>query len=644
MSVGVTVRKIEGEYARAIVLDARAAEGECPYCRQFSFASEYPVERWYGTEILSHNPKHVDLSRLQEGANLLWNHSMDQVLGVLEEARVSSKKSYCRAHFDEEDENALKRLSQVDRGIIKNVSCRYEVLEWTEEKSKPGKPPVVTATRWQPIEVSLVSVPADPTVGIGRAKEAVIWVPAAYHDSVKPENSGARHMGDEDKNTGTLERETAQAAKAERERIRSIQAMVGHWGRKDPKKAEELAEKLIEEGFGETEARTKFAELILNAPENTQPVGALNPQDLTLGLSKKEERSYSILRAVKAFVEKDWSKAGLELEASRAIADKLGQDPKGFYVPFKDLRVDEVAAQQQRALITTSTTGQIIATELRPEMFVDALRNRLILVMAGARYISDCVGNIDIPRQTGSGTAFWVSEGSAPIDTNLTTDLLQARPKTVGALSSITRLMMLQSTPDIENLVRSDILAILALEIDRAGINGSGAAGQPRGILQTVGIGSVAIGANGGPITYDHVIDLETMVATANADSNSMAYLTNAKCVGKLKKLKDTTNAPLWINRVAGLTPGTPGELNGYPVYRSNQVPGNLTKGTGTNLDAVIFGDFGNLMFFEWGDLDILPNPYGSGYAAGNIELRALKTVDCQVRRAVYFAAITDVA
>jgi HK97 family phage major capsid protein len=661
MSIGVAVRKIEGEYARAIVLEARAAEGECPYCREFSFASEYPVERWYGTEILSHNPKHVDLSRLQDGANLLWNHSMDQVLGVLEEARVFSKKSYCRAHFDEEDEDALKRLSQVDRGIIKNVSCRYEVLEWTEQNSKSGKPPTVTATRWQPIEVSLVSVPADPTVGIGRAKEAVIWVPAAYHDSVKPENSRAVNMGNED-DAVTLERETAQAARDERARIRSIQAMVSYWGKKDPQKAKDLGEKLIEEGVGETEARAHFAELVLN--HDAQPLSAVNTQDVTLGLSDREQKRYSVLRALRyasGMCKAD--EVGYELECSRAIAQRLNRPARGIYVPASDLKINHRSVlgfmeqhgdpweqaraaffAQQRALNvgTANQGGTLVNTELDESMFFEFLFNRPMVRQLGATLLTGLTDNVDMPTEDASSLGInWGGEEDPAAETNTLFGRIQLRPKDASAYMRATRRFMQQSSIAAEEYMRSRLQIAMALGIDKACINGTGVGNVPRGIMNTAGINAVALGTNGGNPTWDAIVRMKTLINSANADIGAMAYLASALGFGKLETtLKNAVAGADYI--LANGNDGF-GSVGGFRAAMSNQMPDNLTKGTGTNLSAVIFGVWSQILIGQWGGLDLTANPYGdSDFLRGALKIRIFLTMDTAIGYPKAWSVISD--
>ena len=203
--------------------------------------------------------------------------------------------------------------------------------------------------------------------------------------------------------------------------------------------------------------------------------------------------------------------------------------------------------------------------------------------------------------------------------------------------------MMMQSTPDIEMIVRQDLAAVLALGIDLAAISGTGTSGQPTGILNVSGIGSVIGGTNGAAVTIDQLIALETSVTANNAPEDDLAYLTNAKVIGALKTLKSTTGQYLWTDSPIGQRSGTPGEINGYTVARSNQVSSTGTKGTATGVaSTILFGDWSELIIGEWGVLEILPNPYGAGYNSGTIDIRALQSVDVGVRHAKSFAAMTD--
>ncbi|MFM7368936.1 MAG: phage major capsid protein [Sphaerospermopsis kisseleviana] len=220
--------------------------------------------------------------------------------------------------------------------------------------------------------------------------------------------------------------------------------------------------------------------------------------------------------------------------------------------------------------------------------------------------------------------------------------MVQIRPKTVGVKSRFTRSMLLQSSIDIEAFVRQDLSDSMALGIDRAAIAGTGTSGQPTGILNQANVPTVALGTNGAAPTWASIVQMETELAQDNADVGSLGYLTNAKVRGKLKTtVKNpvgTDSDWIWEN---GTDPVI-GMLNGYMAGVSNQVPSNLTKGTGTNLSAIIFGNFADILIGEWGVLEILPNPYGSGYDSGSIEIRALQTVDVQIRHPESFVEIID--
>jgi len=209
-------------------------------------------------------------------------------------------------------------------------------------------------------------------------------------------------------------------------------------------------------------------------------------------------------------------------------------------------------------------------------------------------------------------------------------------PKTAGAYVDYSRRLLLQSSISVEAFVRLDIARTIALMIDLGAIAGTGASNQPRGILNTAGIGSVAGGTNGLAPTWDHLVDLESAVANANAPTGALGYLTNTKVRGKLKKTQmfsGTNGIPVW---------GTDGQLNGARAEVSNQVPSNLTKGTSNGVcSAIIYGNWSDLIIALWGGLDIMLDPY-AGSTAGTKRVVALQDVDVSVRYAASFSSMQD--
>lgn len=279
---------------------------------------------------------------------------------------------------------------------------------------------------------------------------------------------------------------------------------------------------------------------------------------------------------------------------------------------------------------------QFVATDLLGQDFITLLRNKMVVNQMGARMLSGLAGNVAIPRMTGGATAYWVAENSAPTESQQAFDQVSLTPKTVGAFTDVARRLLLQSSIDVESLVRSDLAAVLALAIDLAAINGSGSSNQPRGIINTSGIGSVAGGTNGAQPTFSNMVDLESAVANANADIGTLAYLTNAKIRGRLKQTQrfaSTDGVGVWTEQ---------NSVNGYTAYASNQVPSTLTKGTSSGVcSAILFGNWADLIVGMWGGLDLMVDPY-TGSTAGTVRVVALQDVDVAIRHPESFAAMLD--
>ena len=247
-----------------------------------------------------------------------------------------------------------------------------------------------------------------------------------------------------------------------------------------------------------------------------------------------------------------------------------------------------------------------------------------------------------IPRQTASSTAYWLAENANITESQQAFDQVTLSPKTVGAFTDYSRQLLLQSSIDIEGFIRMDISRALALAIDLAAINGSGASNQPRGIMQTAGIGSVAGGTNGLAPTWDHVVQLESAIANPNAAVGRTAYLTNSKVRGKLRttqRFSGTDGMSVWPDALdsAGFS-----VVAGHPAGVSNQVPSNLTKGTSSGVcSAILFGNWQDLLIGMWGGLDLLVDPYTGGLA-GTRRVIAMQSVDVSVRHPESFAAMLD--
>lgn len=357
------------------------------------------------------------------------------------------------------------------------------------------------------------------------------------------------------------------------------------------------------------------------------------PQTPAIGMNESEVRRYSLVNAINAFITGDWRNARMELEASEATAKRLGFSPQGFFIPYEFAYGENEKRDLTKG--TNTAGGYTIATNLLAQNFIDLLRNRAVLMQSGMTVLSGLVGDIAIPRQTGAATAYWVAENGAPTESQPAFDQVPMSPKTVGAFVDMSRKLLKQSSIDVEAFVRRDLANVLGLEIDRAGLHGSGSSNQPTGVAATSGIGSVAGGTNGAAPTWANIVALETAVAVANADAGMTKYITNPKVRGKLKNtVIGTDQGMVWgVNAT---------QVNGYDVAISNQVSGALTKGTASGVcSAIFFGNWADLFMGMWGGLDLLVDPYTNG-TTGAVRVISLQDTDFAVRHPESFAAMLD--
>lgn len=622
---------------------------------ELSFSSEEPYERWWGTEILDHGKSAVRLGRLNGSAALLVNHDSRDQVGVVVKAWIKGRQGRAVVRFGK-SQRAEEVFQDVKDGIRKLVSVGYRIISIVLDKKSQGEGETYRVTEWEPYEISLVAVPADATIGVGRDGEPEAFDPRTLVSEEEEDmNRFQRRDGAPAASpvaapaapavapapvaAAPAQRDDATvvraAAEAERERITTIRAIGERLG------ARELATAAIDGGHSLEQFVRDFEE----RSGQSRPVQAA--EDPALGLSDRERRSYSFVRLLNAIANPTsraaQEAAAFEFECSAAAQEQRAQragnsELRGFTVPVDVLRSPiDPAARRDLTVGTATAGGHTVATDLLASSFIEMLRNRMALDGLGARTLTDLSGNLAIPRMTGGATAYWVAESGSPTESQQAFDQVALSPKTLGAFTDISRKLLIQSSLDVEALVRSDLAATVALEIDRVGINGSGSSNQPRGIMQTSGIGSVAGGTNGAAPTFDHMVDLESAVAVANADVGNLAYLTNPKVRGKLKKTQQfsgTNGVPVWGN---GSEP-----LNGYRAGVSNQVPSNLTKGTSSGVcSAILFGNFADLIIGMWSGLDLLVDPYTSS-TSGTVRIVALQDVDVAVRHAESFAAMLD--
>lgn len=600
-----------------------AVDTETRTC-ELSFSSAAPVTMPHGIEVLSHEPGAADLSRLNRSAPLLFNHDANDILGVVERASISNGKGRAVVRFGK-DARGEWAMRQAADGVLANVSFSYRVTKY--EETRDG---TLVATRWEALEISLVSVPADNSVGIGRS---IIKSPRR----TIPMNDN--NDNDNNDNNGSRTQRGNFAAQEERSRIQNIIAIGRKYGLDD-----NMVQRMINAGASIDDARERAADVVMARGRASSSTVDFTSRDTEIGMSNNDVGQFSICRALAAQLTGDWTNAGLEREASRAVAAMLGRSSQGIFVPME---VMKRSPWQSRAAYTVGTPGQggnLVDTDLSVDYFTEALRNESQAIQAGATMLTGLVGNIDIPRRITTTQTYWVAESGPITEAEATFDKIQLRPKTLGALSKMSRLALMQTTPSVELLTRADMLQQIGLGIDLAALSGLGSSNQPLGIFGTAGIGTLVGGTNGANITIDSLIQLEALLANSNAPVGTRGYLLNTKAIATLKSLKSSTGQYLWTTDAPGQRSGTPPSINGYGVFPTNQLRSNLTKGTSVGVcSELVFGAWNELIVAQWGVLEIIANPFDSaGFASGDVTLRAMQTLDIAVRHAASFAVMSD--
>jgi HK97 family phage major capsid protein len=649
--VTVDLQKLKGPQRRDATaefkIEERSDEG-----LTFSFSSEAPVNRWFGPEVLVHEAGAVDLGRMNDGGVYLWNHDRDVVLGVAERAWLGDdRRLYATVKWSpntlERGSEEWKRRQDVEAGIVRNVSFAYEIDDLNE---KDG---TFYVTKWNVLEVSSVSVPADQTVGLGRAMddpwegeqkaspelvvEAAPDPEAEEVDSLETEQTAERTETSKEPpmttevNVAELQQD---ARRAERERVAAIRGMCNQF-----ELSNDLAEKLINDDVTVDAARAVVMEQIgMRKVEYTGKVHDAGAAEL--GLSQREVKRYSFLRVAQYLSDpnpRTADAAGFELEVAREAQKKHSRSANGVLIPWEVLGANRAAETPGQVAGTFGDGGALVGTNRLDAQFIDLIRNRSAFLNSGLTMLSGLEGNVEIPKKLSSSTYYFVGENADVTNSKLTFGLVNMIPRTIGVRVPISRRMMIQSSPDVENLVRLDMAESVALGMDYTIGYGTGNSGQPLGIINTAGIGAVTFagGTNkkfpvslGGDTTTDlncgdwgDYVDLETELAIDNLDAGSMRYIMNSVVRGALKQtLRASSAGSDYIMTDAG-------QVNGYGVTVSNQMQTN----------DVLFGNFADCVVGMWSGLDVVIDPYTQS-ASGQVILTVHQDFDVAVRRPQSFA------
>ncbi|MEN1957219.1 phage major capsid protein [Luteimonas changyuni] len=321
------------------------------------------------------------------------------------------------------------------------------------------------------------------------------------------------------------------------------------------------------------------------------------------------EQRVSLLNVLRAGME-GRSLTGAEAEAHAELERRHGSAKHGgILVPL--------SAFERRAT-TTGTAGGLVGTQHRPQDFIGPLRNSLLVRALGVRTLSDLTGNVSIPKAGTGVSVGWVTEGQALPEADMEFESVALTPHHVGGITELSRQLIQQSSPAVEDLARDDLSFAIAQAVDRAIIAGTGANGQPLGIINRAGVQEADL-----PATWADVLAIEQMLAALNV--NPSGWYTSPGVLTALRGVLKAASAG--SDYIA--TAKTIGEL---PVASSNAAPA----------DTAILGDWSQVILGQWGAVEILVNPFAEApYRRGGVLVRAFATVDVAVRHEEAFVIAT---
>lgn len=557
-------------------------------------STDDPLDRGSYIEVLSHKLGDIDLSRAP--LPLVECHDTSRLnIGVIEDLQITNGKMRGIARFGT-SQRGEEVFQDVLNHVVRSVSVGYVLTDQGTLDTNGA-----LRFKWMPYEVSCVPAPADTNAGFFRN----------FQEPQKMEHN------DQNNGQSTLSRSQRIAqkgsAESERARVVDIQAMANQFT--DFSGVRELSDAAIAEGVSTEAFTNKMLELVSTR--------SWNPPLADLGLNTKEAKKYSLSRAIEAQISGDWSKAGYERELHQDLVRNVShRQVQGLLVPMADL-----ARVHRRDLLTSSVYagGAFVGTDHRGDLFVDALREKSVILKMGAQFINDLVGNVDIPTLAGDVTPGWMAtESSFIAESQPTFGQILLAPKSCSAYAEMSRRLVKQSSQQAELQVINSMMSAIGFSIDQAAINGAGTAGVPKGILNLSGVGAVS----GTSLSWSSILEFESDVAEASVElsGENCGWVTTPAVRKLLKGRVKVAGYPeyLWQS--------PDNKMNGYQAAASKACP----------TDTVVFGDWSEILVANWGPIEILVDPYSSIRNA-MVAVRAIADIDVAVKHVGAFSVAVSV-
>lgn len=575
-----------------------------------SFSSEYPVFRAaYGKyEILEHSATSIDLERARDGLPLLLQHDANSIpVGRVNNVRLEAGR--LRGEITTFSTNEGKTAATLLREGHRELSFGYVVSAETDATATIDgrEEPAYRATKWMPYEVSIVSIPADPTIGVNRSMQdeqqiAVdeAEVEVAAEETVEEVEQEQEEPRQEAPRSAHIEIKSRSLEMESNKRAAEILKIAKRFG------AYDLAAAAIERGDSIDTFRAQLLDVVADKPAKIQESR----------MDEQDTRGFDLGAVIRAEVypnKRQFREAAQEsYEICDAMARSHGHSAgEGVYIPHALLgkRAGEHIAA------TPGVGGNIVSTELNASSFIDVLRGEMFLTKVGATFLPGLTGNQAIPKLTAGATGSWMAdELTAPSKSTLTIGQVTMSPKQASCHGEYSRRLFLQSTPAIDALLTRDLATGLAYTISAAALNGTGSNGQPKGITAyTTGAGLNVSDFAAATPTYDEVVAMRTAIRSDKV-MGPLSFVAGASMTGRLlttEQFSGSNGMPILNND----------RVIGFPYFECEQV----------TTDDLILGHWADLMVGLWGGLELIVNPYALD-TAGAVRITVHQNVDVAVR------------
>lgn len=640
---------------------------EAKRTRPMSFSSEAIVQRWYGGEKLDHAPGAARMGFINSGrAPLLRDHNTRNQVGVIDSAKIDSDKvgrGVPRFSKSAAGEDAMR---DVDDQILVNTSVGYRIHKMVLESSSDTEGDVYRMTDWEPYEVSLVSVPADASVGMGRNLEVVtdpdppdkpvpITEPSpearqtrassfSAPAAISPKAQEAIHMTEAEKAAAAAAEAASRAepkvtaVEAEKQRRQAIINLCGSMKIDSRVEAQWIQDGERFEDTTDANGKVTKKGISSQLVDVMEERGKIKPSTAAaLGLSGNETQRYSLIRALRSLRDPNdreaYEAAAFERECSAAVAKKLDRSAsRSIFLPgevlSRSMAMSAMEMEQQRAMATQPGSKGGYMVNVTNMGFIDILRNRSVAIRMGARQLSGLQGNVTFARQTGKQAVTWQGgDGASVTAADQALGQLSMTPKTAICVTDVSEQLLRQASPSAEQFIMADLAAVIAIDgVDNAAINGTGGS-QPLGIKNTTGI---TTGQDAATATYAKIIAFPQTAGTANALRGNPGWVTNTAGAARLLQVQrfTSTDTPLWTGNLQD------GQVLGYNAMSSEQL-------AASNL---IFGSWDELVIGDWGVLELSMDNGGTRFNQAQVGLRALWMVDIMVRYPQAFVLSTNLS